>query len=177
MAVSLAPTATTYRPNRVYFSVTAATTASTINNQTPTGKTIHCCSTPSLATSEFSHVIGASTFCSDASPFAAPRTMRYVPSVTMKGATLSRVISSPFTAPHNAPAPTPASRAAPGGQTSSILAITTVTNAMIDATERSIPPVMITKVIPIAERHTTVACRASVWTLSIVLNRGARALK
>ena len=51
----------------------------------------------------FSQVIGASTRRSSARPFAAPRTISIVPSVTMKGTTRSRVIRTPLTRPQSAP--------------------------------------------------------------------------
>ena len=52
----------------------------------------------------FSQVIGASMRRSSASPFAAPRTISIVPSVTMKGTTLSRVMRTPLMKPHRAAA-------------------------------------------------------------------------
>ena len=55
----------------------------------------------------FNHVIGASTRRSSAAPFASPRTISIVPSVTMNGTTWRRVMRRPFTRPQAAAAATP----------------------------------------------------------------------
>ena len=109
----------------------------------------------------FSQVIGASTRRSSATPFAIPRTISIVPSVTMKGTTRRRVMSSPLTSPQAAAAATPASSATAGDAPSfSSTAITTVVSEMTEPTERSMPPATITAVMPIAAMQTIAVWRA-----------------
>ena len=99
---SLDPIANTCRPNRVYRSVNATSTASTTVIQMPVGSHSPL---PSRAVRSrlFSQVTGASIRRSSARPFAAPRTRSIVPSVTMNGTTRSWVTSSPLTRPQSGP--------------------------------------------------------------------------
>ena len=79
-----------------------------------------------------------------------------MPSVTMKGVTLRRVTRKPVSNPHSEPVTTP-NRAAVRGENPavSMRAITTVQRAMVEPTDRSIPPEMMTIVIPSAAIPTT----------------------
>ncbi len=56
-------------------------------HQIPSGATLPL-PTWVVRSRSLSHVIGASTLCSSARPFAAPRTRSIIPRVTMKGTTL-----------------------------------------------------------------------------------------
>jgi hypothetical protein len=88
-----------------------------------------------------------------------------MPSVTMNGTMRSRVTSAPIASPTTAPTATPP-RPATSGPTrarSSSHATTTVASAMVDPTDRSIPPATITRVMPSAAMPTMVDCRAMVW--------------
>ena len=90
----------------------------------------------------------------------------------MKGGSLAFAIRSPFTLPIKAPAPSangmPIQRGNPAFVTASPR--TTVHNVMLVPTERSMPPVMMTKVTPIARTPlTAVATRIDV-KFSVVRN-------
>lgn len=89
-----------------------------------------------------------------------------LPSVTTKGTTDRRVISAPLINPSSALAATPASMAS-GTETAccSSCAVITDESAMLAPTERSMPPLTITKVIPIAHSPTITVCAAMVWKL------------
>ena len=120
----------------------------------------------------FSHVIGASSRRSSASPFAAPRTSSIVPSVMMNGTTRRPVTSTPLIRPHAAPAAMAPAAATSGHEPSrSSSASTTVLSAITDPTDRSIPPATITIVMP--KRGDTDDCRLAGHQLEI---RGAEKL-
>ena len=77
----------------------------------------------------------------------------------MNGTTRSRVTSAAFHAPTSAPVATAAPMAHAGEPPSrSTTAVTTPARAMTDPTERSMPPLTMMKVIPMAPRPTM-----SVW--------------
>ena len=78
-----------------------------------------------------------------------------LPSVTMKGTTIRRVMSTPLSSPRSAPAPTPA-RAALGADPTCFMTNAAITedSAMLAPTDRSMPPLTMTKVMPIAESPT-----------------------
>ena len=65
----------------------------------------------SVRSKSFSQVAGASRRRSPERPFAVPRTSNIMPSVTMKGTTLSLVMRRPLMSPQTAPAPIPAAAA------------------------------------------------------------------
>jgi hypothetical protein len=78
--------------------------------------------------------------------------MYIVPNVTMKGMMSAFAIRAPFIAPHNPPT-IRGTRIAPAtvkglGSILAIEAVNTPVRAKIDPTERSIPPEMMTMVIP-----------------------------
>ncbi len=86
---------------------------------------------------------------------AAPRQMVISASVAMNGVMLTLVMSTPAAAPEKAPIPSPARRAAGRATASgtcqcSRAVVMTPVKATTDPTERSIPAVRITKVIPAA---------------------------
>jgi hypothetical protein len=105
----------------------------------------------------------ASIFCSRASPLARPRSTLMLPSVMMKGVTRSRVMSSPVSSPPRAETPMPASAADQGSAPwRKSHATTTVVSATPEPTDRSIPPWIITTVMPTAVIATTTVWRAMV---------------
>src|SRR6516162_4067785 len=157
---SFDPMANRCRPKRVYRRVSATSTATITVIQIPPGRISPL---PSCAVRSrlFSHVIGASTRRSSARPFAAPRASSIVPSVTMNGTTRSCVIKRPFTAPQAAAAPTAPSAAIAGPAPAlSSSAVTTVLSAPTEPTDRSMPPEMMTIVIPSAATQTMTVWRA-----------------
>ena len=69
----------------------------------------------------------------------------------MNGTTFNRVIASPFRSPTRPPATTAASTPLTGDQPSRIAsAVMTPVSAIVEPTERSMPPPTITSVMPIA---------------------------
>jgi hypothetical protein len=146
--------ATTWRPNLENASKTAPATAAASAMNTPggTGSTL----ASSLIMSPSRPRASASIFCSSASPFARPLSPLIVPSVTMNGVILSVATSAPLSAPHRAPAAIPASAATRGPWPArAALAVTTVTSATTEPTERSMPPCTMTRVMPTAHSATT----------------------
>ncbi len=137
--------------------------------QTPAGTSIQRWSGPSDASTSFNQVSGASIFCSRESPLAAPRTTSMVPSVTMNGTTRSRVTRAPFASPQSAHTATarPAASQGQGPEAQSLRnqAMTTVLSATIEPTDKSMPPEMMTSVIPSAAMPTMVVWRAMVSRL------------
>ena len=81
-----------------------------------------------------------------------------MPRVTMKGTTRKRVINSPLSNPNRAQTNTAVTAAArgPNPVLFNNQAITTVPRATTEPTERSIPPEMITSVMPRAAIPTMV---------------------
>ena len=83
-----------------------------------------------------------------------------VPSVTMKGGSLTCVTSSPLTRPNSVVTPTPHSTARAGGMPSSVanLVITMPPSAITMPHDRSMPAVRMTSVWPMAMTPTTITC-------------------
>ena len=110
---------------------------------------------------------------------ARPRAALSVPSVTRNEGMASRVVSVPLMRPTSAPVPRPAN--APTNQKLARCAMASAAampeSARVDATERSICPAMITKVMPIAAIDTSVVCRPMFRKLSIDRNHGEAKLK
>ncbi len=81
-------------------------------------------------------------------PSARPRNSEYVPSVTISGETFSRAMSDPFSKPPVMPIDNAAPAAAGIGQCASCQSAPKLTaqSPIMDPTERSMPPVMITGV-------------------------------
>ena len=109
---------------------------------------------------------------SSADPSAMPR----VPRVTISGGTLALVIRTPLTTPQAVPAtrpatsPTPIAPHPPPPTASITLAAMTPENTSTDPTERSIPAVMITKVMPTAMISSPEASAAMLRKLNTVAN-------
>jgi hypothetical protein len=108
---------------------------------------------------------------SRADPSAIPR----VPRVTISGGTLALVMSTPLTTPQAVPATSPATSPAaiasqPPPMASITLAAITPEKTSTDPTERSIPAVMITKVIPTAMISSPEASAAMFRKLNTVAN-------
>ena len=92
--------------------------------------------------------------------------MPMVPSVTMNGTMPSLVTSKPFSAPKSAPDATPPSADRAGPMPArSITAVITDASAMTEPTDRSMPPLTITRVIPVAPSPTMTVWVATVFKL------------
>jgi hypothetical protein len=93
--------------------------------------------------------------------------MPSIPSVTMNGTTRSTVIIAPLRTPMIPPAATAASRANDGAHPPPTpnAAITPV-SAMIAPTERSIPPLTMITVIPIAPIAVMTVCESTIRRLN-----------
>ena len=96
---------------------------------------------------------------------AIPLEMVMVPKVTIKGATFAFATISPFSRPNSNPVKIPARTAKAGGNNASPLASTfaiianaTPDTASMEPTDKSIPPVNITKVTPIANMALIEVC-------------------
>ena len=90
---------------------------------------------------------------------AAPRATLIMPKVEIKGGSRPRVIRTPLSRPQRNPLPRPALTASGSGTPAcNRLAITTPERARTEPTERSIPAVMMTKVIPAAMMAMTEDC-------------------
>ena len=115
-----------------------------------------------VTASSLTQVGGTFTVCSPAAHLAAPRAIPSIPRVAMKGTTRSEVIASPLTKPTRPPTIIPPSSATLGGQEClSARAVTTLVKAMFDPTERSIPPLMMIRVMPIAPSATIMVCEST----------------
>ena len=80
---------------------------------------------------------------------ARPRPITIMPSVMMKGGSRPSVMPAPLTAPSATPMASPASMTSGIGMpASSSIAETTAATATIEPTERSMPAVRMTKVMP-----------------------------
>src|SRR5690348_16323745 len=102
--------------------------------------------------------------------------------VTMKGVIRNFVTKRPARRPETAPAPMPASAAAgkripSGSPLFRQLVVTTPVNATSAPTERSIPPVRMTNVIPAAMIAVIDVCRVTLRMLSAVKKYGERSAK
>ena len=106
---------------------------------------------------------GIFTVCEPAIPLATPRATPNMPSVAMNGTTRSRVIATPFASPTKPPTAIPAARASVVGHPELIpSAAMTPVSAIVDPTERSMPPLIIMIVIPIAPIATMTVCARTV---------------
>ena len=87
---------------------------------------------------------------------AVPRTTLSIASVTMIGGSSRQATSAPLTRPTSSPAPSAvASEAGKGQPASSEKTATSPASASTGPTDRSMPPVMITKVMPTAMMPTS----------------------
>src|SRR6266496_2080083 len=86
-----------------------------------------------------------------------------MPRVAINGTTRKRVIARPFTIPTKLPTRMPAKSAARAEKPALMpSAVITPVRAMVDPTERSIPPLMMIRVIPIAPIATITVCARTV---------------
>ncbi len=110
---------------------------------------------------------------------AMPRHTVINASVTMKGVMLYRVMRAPATAPDNAPAVSP-TRTASGNETVigscsfSTSVVRMPASARSEPTDKSIPPVRITNVIPAAIIAVMETCKETLRRLSVVRKYGER---
>jgi hypothetical protein len=108
------------------------------------------------ASISLSHVYGAFIFCYPASPFAIPLHRSIIPSVTMNGTTFNLVIRIPVNNPSDEPIII-AHKADGSGAKCRLFkkyATSTELKATIEPADRSIPPDMMTNVIPMAAMPT-----------------------
>jgi hypothetical protein len=96
---------------------------------------------------------------------AAPRAAVSIASVTTKGWMRALAITSPLTRPSSAAVPTPPSSATAVPLPASFAATIPAT-ASSAPTDRSIPPVRMTKVIPSATRPSMLFCRSTLSRFS-----------
>src|SRR5207302_4979103 len=103
----------------------------------------------------------------------APRAIVSIARVTMNGATRPLATARPFTTPNPAPAASPARRLnANGTPPFSAPAMIAPARASSEPTDRSIPAVRMTKVIPAAMIALMETCRATLSRFSAVRNEG-----
>src|SRR5512137_2435972 len=108
-----------------------------------------------LAMSSLTQVMGASIFWLPAIHLAAPRAMPIMPMVTMNGTSRSRVTRPPLAIPTTPPVRTPRRTATSGAAPAlTAYAAMTLDRAMLEAAERSMPPLMMINVMPSAPRAT-----------------------
>ena len=108
---------------------------------------------------------------------ATPRKMFMVASVTMMSGMCSLTISRPFNAPSAVPRASVSSTvSATGSPALSIMPASTPHSDSRLPTERSMPPIMMTMVMPSATMPLMVICWAMTETLLNVLKLGAIAL-
>jgi hypothetical protein len=91
---------------------------------------------------------------------AKPRTIKSDPKVAINGTTFNRVMSVPLNKPQIAPAVIPQEAAKRGSSPADRIrrATTTELIAIIEPADKSMPPKIITSVIPIAETPTITDC-------------------
>ena len=90
---------------------------------------------------------------------APPRAMDIMPSVAINAGRFTRVTSRPLTRPHTPPVSTQPASAAPSGTPLLSMAPSRMpANATTEPTDRSMPPVMTTIIMPIARIPLTAAC-------------------
>ena len=93
---------------------------------------------------------------------AMPRTAVNDPSVTMKGGNPIPAINAPLATPNTAPVIRPAKTASmPNEGSFDTISATMAATARMEPTERSIPPVRMTKVMPAASTVLIAACWAT----------------
>ncbi len=117
-----------------------------------------------------------------------PRAMVSMASVATNGGTLNLVMEIPFTNPSKAPTKMPTRLAPRTVKPTYVLrpeisipffsnpAVTAPANARIDPTDRSMPPVRMTNVIPTEMQTLTEICRITFQVFSTVKNRSDRKL-
>ena len=170
-ASGLPPTANVRRPNVVRFSSTqpSAATAAKISTSTgmPSGSAPKKSKKPVLLTI---------WVCRSDSSSASPRALANIANVAMKGTTRPYEMSTPLTAPAPAPTSNAVVTITIQWKSSAICSVPLVV-AQTDAsastapTDRSMPPPVITKVIPIETTPRVAASRRMVSTLSVEANR------
>ena len=120
-----------------------------------------------MTSKSLTHVCGTLTTCCPASHFATPRAMPNIPSVAMNGTTRRRVMTTPLTTPTSAPTRMPATTAKMTGSPALMpSAVTTPVSAIVEPTERSIPPLMMMSVMPIAPMATITVCASTMRKLN-----------
>src|SRR2546426_506641 len=160
-AAAFEPSGNTCRPKIVFCKSTATRMASKRAIHTP-GATMSQRCLGNVTASSLTQVGGTFTVCSPAAHLAAPRAIPSIPRVAMKGTTRREVIANPLTKPTRPPTTIPPSSATLGGQEClSARAVTTLVKAMFDPTERSIPPLMMIRVMPIAPSATIMVCEST----------------
>ena len=165
-ACSFEPSANTWRPNTVRESTVAVSAASASMIHTPGGSTIHAWR-GNVTSRSFTQVGGTFTVCSCAIHLAMPRAMPSIPSVAMNGTTRRPVISRPLPRPTSPPATRAAAVATTGDHpAASPSAATTPVRAIAAPTERSIPPLIMISVMPIAPRATITVCDRTIRRLN-----------
>src|SRR5512134_1662951 len=139
--------------------------ARTSVSQTP-GATSSQSGRGKVTASSLIQVSGTLTVCWFATHLATPRATPSIPSVAMNGMTFNRVIARPFTTPMSPPDATP-SRTAVSGAVPLLTAsaVTTPVSAMADPTDRSMPPLTMIIVIPIAPSATITVCATTMRKL------------
>ena len=96
----------------------------------------------------------------------------------MNGTTFKRVITRPFTTPTSPPTRIPLNNATEGGKPALIAsAVTTPVKAIVDPTARSIPPLMMIIVMPIAPIATITVCERTMRRLFGERNRPGVSIK
>ena len=119
-----------------------------------------------VTASSLTHVGGTLTVCCPAIHLATPRAMPSVPSVAMNGITRSLVMNRPLMTPTTPPATTPSSTARSGLTPSRIaIAVTTPVSAITDPTDRSMPPLTMIIVMPMAPSATMTVCATTMRKL------------
>src|SRR4030095_9987795 len=152
-------------PKTVLRNTTAAQTANSTAIQTPGATSSHG-GLGNITNNSFNQVPGMLTVCSPASHFAVPRPTPSMPSVAMNGTTFKRVITNPLTVPTNPPTRIPATSATDGDSPDLIpSAVTTPVSAMVEPTARSIPPLIMIIVIPVAPMATMTVCERTMRRL------------
>ena len=150
-----------YRPNTVERSTTAISTARPNASHTPFGSGKNVNGDWLLSIKLLTDSSGSSglTVWLLASHLEMPRAIPIIPSVTMNGIMRNAVMMPPLAKPTSPPASTVSvSTAVRPWPCSIILAVTTLHSATTDPALRSIPPLTITIVIPIAPMATMTVC-------------------
>src|SRR5713101_1970370 len=161
-AASLDPSAKTRRPKTVRRKTTAARMAKAIAIQTPGATSSHR-DLGTVSNRSLAHVSGGFTVCEPEIPLATPRATPSIPRVAINGTTRSRVIARPLLRPTTPPTkmPAPIATVVDSPALMPSAAITPV-RAIDEPTERSIPPLIIIIVIPIAPIATITVCARTV---------------
>jgi hypothetical protein len=102
-----------------------------------------------------------------------PLAMLSIPSVTTNGGTRKKATMDPFTSPSARPASRPIGTATYNGYCSPMLVLANTAAAMppkakTEPTDKSIPPVRMTNVMPIASKPLMDVCRSTLRRLTVV---------